>query len=278
MRAWCSSREGRRSRAGPSPPAVGATLQPASAGREGTGCTRADPEATLRSSNTPQGADASADDLLGPAPAHAASDAATPAPDVVPLEELLLPEHDAPDALPHRGPARVSPVPVRAATAGRPPDRRGSRIVATVATVAGALLLLAGGFLGWQRPGAVEAPARLEGVPPVVPDAPASGAAAPVANPAASAPAAPGGPAGSAAGAPAAARAAPGRDVTSREEPLYAGRPLAWWNDRLRALGAMGGEEALRLRATTLRRAAGLGLRVRPGDSGTTLEPAPEAP
>jgi hypothetical protein len=172
------------------------------------------------------------------------------------------------------------PGPAATRAGARPPARRGPGLVAIVAAVAGALLLLAGGVLGWQRLGVAEAPARLEGVPPVVPDAPAPGAAGPAANPAAPSPAAPGGSAGSAAGAAAAAaaRSVPGLDLPPREEPLYAGRPLAWWNDRLRALGPRGGEEALRLRAITLRRAAGVGLRARPGDSGTTLEPAPEAP
>jgi hypothetical protein len=61
------------------------------------------------------------------------------------------------------------------------------------------------------------------------------------------------------------------------DEPLFAGRPIAWWNERLQLLAAQQGDEARRLEALTLQRAEGLGLRRREG-ARTALEAPAEAP
>jgi hypothetical protein len=87
--------------------------------------------------------------------------------------------------------------------------------------------------------------------------------------PAPAAPAAGAAPSGSAGRAP----AATGPSAVSRGATLYAGRPPAAWEARLRDIERLPGPEAQRLRALTLRRASGLGLRQRDGEGGTTLEP-----
>lgn len=164
--------------------------------------------------------------------------------------------------------------PQPAAAAARPDPGRRGRLVALVAISALAGATLLGGGLFWlRRPPPAAGPARLEGVPPVAPEPPAAAAAPSAAKP--SVPTAAAAPGNTAAPAAGAARR-PGPEP--REERLYAGRPLAWWNERLRVLRTVGGEEALRLRAITLRRAAGLGLRERPSDDGSVLEPVAEAP
>jgi hypothetical protein len=102
---------------------------------------------------------------------------------------------------------------------------------------------------GWLATRA-RAPAGSPAVAPA--PAPVAAAVTPAAQPASP-------PAGAIAGST--ARAA----VRPEDEPLYAGRPLAWWNERLRALAAQPGDEARRLEALTLRRAEGMGLRRRAG-------------
>jgi hypothetical protein len=73
--------------------------------------------------------------------------------------------------------------------------------------------------------------------------------------------------------------AAPAPGPLSRDEPLYAGRQPAWWSDRLRAIERLPGPDQQRLRALTLRRAAGVGLRLPGGEAGTSpgAAPAPAA-
>jgi hypothetical protein len=151
---------------------------------------------------------------------------------------------------------------------GHPVEARSrtTRVAAWLAAAAG--IAVAATVL--VRTGAVR---RLLGAAAERAQAATPGSVAPPAGAAAApAPAAAGGRPQGAAPAP-----APLQGPVSRDEPLYAGRQPAWWNDRLRAIERLPGPDLQRLRALTLRRAAGVGLRPPAGDAGTppVVAPAP---
>lgn len=150
--------------------------------------------------------------------------------------------------------------------------------VALVVTSAGAFRAAGGATSGRIAPSSTldagaQAPAAAAAAP--APPAAAGGPASPVAAATASGP----GPSTASSvevGAASDPAAAGGGYRPAGGERLHAGRTLAWWNDRLATL-SRSGEEGVRLRGLTLRRAIGVGLRERAGAPGT-LEPDPEAP
>jgi hypothetical protein len=225
---------------------------------------------------------------------------AFPVDDAVPLEDLLLPDESTPsspdDAFFRVPPATAPPpqtaTPVKAPPAARSalpgaetrrvipppvaPDAAPARALPVPPSVIATVGLVAIAAFALRQTSGFWLPAYGPMEAPIPPEAAAALAefARPAPPPGFATPRSPAPPAPAPAPAP-----QPHPQPPPGDEALYAGRPLAWWNERLRVLAAQPGEEARRMEALTLSRAEGVGLRRRASAAtGDALEaPAPEA-